>query len=760
MGDQVEAQQAARGHGYREYASYIGHTIDPGGASGKVDIKELFYILRRRRWLLFMIITMFVIGAIGFISTQEDKFRAEAVVQINTRNMNVVDIEAVMQGISSDESAVKSEVDILTSRYLVGRVVDRLNLIEDPEFNELLRPKGIKEKVEDYIYSILPLPKHAEKEVSKQEQVRIARTGVIDNVLKELEVRNKYRSYTIVIDFTSKSAKKSADIANTLVDEYLNDQLEIKFQATKKANEWLNKRLEELRNKVRISEQRVQLFREKYDLTESKDGDTVADQQLSELNSQLIMARTEYALAEAKLDNIKKIVNDGGDVESAAEVLNSLLIQKLREQEASVLRKEGELATRYGARHPKMINVRAELRDLRNKIQSEISKIVSNLENEVEIAKLRQNTLEDSLAGLKKTVDKSGRAGVQLSELMRQAQANRTLYESFLTRFKETSGSQDLEQSDARMISAAEPPIERSWPKNATILFLAVAIGTIFGLIVIAIIEHFDNGFKNAGHLERITAMHAIGMIPTFRTRRKQRDVDHIVENVTGAFAESIRSVRTAVHFSNPDNPPQVMMVTSSVPNEGKSMFSLSFARQMAKSGQKVLLVDADLRRPSIAKMMELEGDLVGLEGLLTNSEESEQGGKKNPMWVDPDTGLYILASSNSTTSSQELLGAKKMKALVEKWRTEFDYIVFDTPPVMALSDALTLSTLCDTSLFMVRWDETPREVVLTALKKIRAVDMKIAGLVMTRVNVDKHSKYGGYADQAYYYGKYKEYYS
>jgi len=670
-------------------------------SNSDINIRDIISILLRRKWVIIGII-MLVVFLTGFgLSYVTPKFTSGAVMQINSRGIKTVDIEAVVAGLSTEEAAVSSEIDIITSRYLIGRVVDKLNLTEDSSFissKELGFVKYIKEI--PIIKDIFQFGKKDNQILPEEEKIRRIRVGVVTKLLSDLKVTSKTKSYTIKIKFISESPIKAALVANTVADEYLVNQLEVKFNETQRVNTWLNERIEELKKKVKFSEKAVQWFKEKHGLMETK-GDTITDQQFSELNTQLILAKAKRAETQARLNSIVSDVNSRG-IESVTEVLNSPLIQNLRRQEIELSRKASDLSTRYGYKHPKIINIKAEKKEIIKNIDREIGKIIKSLRNEVEIAGARVKTLEENLNSLQKDLKTSGRAEIQLAELEREMNANQTLYQSFLSRFKETTQEQELNQADARIISPAEIPIVPSYPRKFLVLMVGFFAGLAISIAVVALIEHLDNGIRTPEDLEKIYGIQCVGMIPTIKSKRPQ---DKVVKSQSSLFAETIRSVRTAIHFSNPDNPPKVVMVTSSVPQEGKSLFSMSLARLTANAGCKVMLIDCDLRKPSIAKSLGKKDFKHTLGSILTSENYDFY-------CEDEETGMHFIPSLANTPNSQELLSSKRMETLIEKLSHKYDLIVLDTPPIMALADSLTLSELADAVIFITRWEETSKDLV------------------------------------------------
>ncbi len=708
-----------------------------------MDLREASLLLQRRLRLILSVTAAGALLALLIALLMTPQYRADAVVMQNSRQTRILDLGSVVSGLPSENTALRTEIDIITSRAVVDRVIRKLDLAQDSELN----PRT-------WISRLNPI-RWFKSGPSSEEEIAHERAIITKNIAGRLRVSNDGRSYSIHISFDSRDPKKAALIANTFADEYLIDQLEAKYETTARANKWLDERLGVLKQQVEVAEKAVEEFRQKTKLIEIQ-GSTVATRQMEDINSQLVAARGQTSQAEARLRNIKNLLQSKGGVDSAADVLNSPLIQRLREQEAEVRRQEAEMAVRYGSLHPKMIKIQAEYRDLQNKIAEEVRKVAQSLENEVDIARAKEGQLEKELHSLEKRAGVEMKDSVTLRQLQREADANRTLYESFLARFKQTNAQQDMQMPDARIIARADPPITPAFPQKALFMLVGAILGGVLGILLAYLVEYFDRGFRSAPQVEEMTGFPVVGMVPSLEGVSGRSAEDYVVEKPLSSYSEALRTVRTAIHFSNVDHPPKTVMVTSAVPGEGKTTFCLSMGRSLAKAGNKILLIDADLRRPRIADVTGLgnTNSSGGLAALLSGEKSFKEVVKPDPV-VD---GLDIIPAASKAPNAQDLLGSHQMQKILQETAQKYDLVIVDTPPILAVSDAAMAARAVDTTLFLIRWAATPRDTVVQALKQLKTFNCKVAGVVMLQVDVAEHAKYGdGYS---YYHKNYSEYYA
>ena len=693
-------------------------------------------IKRRKNVILGCIAVITLIGAV-IVFGLVPRYTAESSIILDGRKTQIVDTQAVLSGLPADTAVVHSEVEVLQSSDIAEQVAKKLNLILLPEFNpRLASVQGIRAVIIPFRWLAGEVAELFGSEPTTPATLLQSDLDEATRILQsQTTIFNDGRSYVLKIRVESQNAKLATDLANTYIDVYLNAQLEAKFDAVQRANTWLNDRLADLRTKAETTDRAVQQFGAAHNLTPSH-GDSVNSQQLSELNTQLVLSTADLAEKDANLKQVQTSLKTRG-VSAAAQVLSSPLIQNLREQESTLMTHEADLATRYKPEHPAMINIKAQERDLDRKIQDEMERIVHGMEGDVVASQAKVDTLRTS-----------NEAQVQFHELQREADANRALYENFLNRYKETSQQQDIQEADARIVSRAVIPVTPSFPRKIPLIGGIFIASLMTGVFAAFGMERLDNGFRTGEQFERITDIPVLGLEPDLADVAPH---DIVVERPVSAYSEAIRSIRTSLRYSHVDKPPKIIMVTSSLPDEGKTVFALSLARSVAKSGGRSLLIDCDLRRPSMAKILNID-PTPGLLAVFDGTKDLNKVIK-----VDEPSGMHFIAVASGTPNPQDLLGSNQMKSFLDSLRDQYDLIVLDTPPILAVSDGVVLSHLVDTTIFLVRWAKTPRTVVLGALKTLRTVGGSVAGVVLSRVNLRQHAHYG-YGDPGYYYGYYGEY--
>lgn len=725
----------------------------------ELDLVKLFRTLRRRLNVILSVVVAISALATVAVFQLTPRYTASTQVMIDTQRKDVVNLNDVMSGLGSDSAAIDTEAELIQSRATARRVVEKLSLTDDPEFNPWLQRASWLDAINPlrWIGRLFASSNKAAQQPADEKEAVI--DAAIDIVVAKEDVRRRALTYVIDISFTSPNPEKAARIADAIADAYIVSQLEAKFDATKQANDWLSGRLDELRRQLEASERAVELYKSQNNIVTTQAG-TLTEQQLSELNAQLILARADRAEKHAKYERARQIVQSGGSIESVVDVMQSSVIAGLRGQEAELARKQGDLSAKYGPRHPSILNLESERRDLESQIQNEVRRIVASLSNEAIVADARVNALQKSLDDLQQRTGQNNQAFVRLNELEREATANRTLYESFLGRFKETTQQQDLQMSDARVVARAAVPLSPSFPKKDLFIEIAFALSLLLGVSLAFLLDHLDNGVQTGQQLEGVLNMPHLATVP--RTPREKdadgrpmKPQDYVVQKPLSGFSEALRGLRTALALSNVDKPPRIILFTSALPDEGKTTTALSFARAAAHAGVKTLLIDCDLRHPTVHRALGWERFENGFVECLAGRVQFEDVIRK-----DDQTGLDVLPVASGAANPPDLLSSAQMRRLLDHVAGLYDLVILDSAPVLPVADTRVLALQADKTVFIVKWDATPRDAAASAVKELRSYNVDLAGAVLAQVDTAKLAKYGYGASDGYYYGKYRRYYA
>jgi polysaccharide biosynthesis transport protein len=735
-------------------------------AEKELDLHELFLKLYRRRMAIIGIFVLVMAVTWLNLSQAVPRYTAQTLMVLELRKSSFLNLEELYTGSWVNPSVIGTEIDIIRSASLMERVADELRLERRPEFNPALVQDVQISHIQSFkawikglwspdsgplVEASSPDEESVSEAVSPEEQEKRLRKSIIARLRGGLGVERRQDSYTITISYTCPNPELASLVANTVAEMYILDQLEARFEAARRANEWLAERLEGLRQEVQASEQAVKNVRQQSDMIQARGG-TILDQHLGEVNAQLIQARMKKSRAETRLAQAREIMDRPDGIDTLSEVLDSGSIQQLRSEKASLRRRQVELGQRYGPRHPQMIQMDAEMSDLQKKIKEETDRILKSLENEVQLARAEEQSLLRSLNQLRSEAGQAMEAELQLRELERQSQSSRVLYESYLQRFQETKEQEDLQRPSARIISPAETPSSPSYPRKNRTMTMGMAAGLMFGIMGAFLLETLDRGFRTRDQLEKASGLPVLGMVPLL-SRVKGDPHEYVLKKPFSSLSESVRSIRTAVHLSNVDNPPKSIMITSALPKEGKTSFSLALGRLAAESGTKTLVIDADLRRPMLVKHFPDLTVQAKLEDVLQGKAQIKEAIVK-----DPESNLHLLLSHGNAPAVGEMLGSRRMQDMLKKLREHYELIILDTPPILGVSDAWGLARNVDSVVFLVMWAETPRDTVRAALRQIEMLDIQVGGLVLSMVNLRQQSRYG-YGGHGYYYGKYRKYY-
>lgn len=665
--------------------------------SDTLDLVQLGRTLWRGKLWIAVAVVLFVFAGWYYAwQIAVPRYTAAGAIVLEPQQSTVVDLESVASGLGSDQMSVNTEAEVLMSRRLMGLVVDKLGLMDDAEFNPFLG-------------SETPPPVDAQRDVT------------IRRVTGAFGVTNVRSSYVFRISAVTGTPRKSADLVNALADVYVADQLQVKFDATQAATEWLTERVGSLKLELEQSETAVQDFVADTDLVSTEALEALS-RQIKDTRARLAGLTDTRTRTEAKQADLRTAI-EAGDAEAMAEAGDDFNLRQLVSSGA---------ATRD-------LVARAEV--LLRRWENDLARTVS-----------QADSLAASVAELEARYEEQSADLVRLEQLRREAEASRAIYEYFLTRLKETAVQEGIQKADARVLSYAAVPTAPSEPRKMQVLMLAVMLGLLVGAAAVLTREVLNTGFRTAEQLERETNHTVFGQIPRIQARKRRSVLEYLIAKPTSAAAEAVRNLRTSILLSNVDSQPKVLVSTSAMPGEGKTTVAVALAQNFAGLGQKVLLMEGDIRRRVFDAYFDLEKN-DGLLSVLSGSKSFEAAVQH----VDA-LGVDVLIGGKSTTNAADLFSSERFATLIKGLRKRYDVVIIDMPPVLLVPDTRIVAQISDAVLFSVKWDHTSRAQVAEAIRQFELGGTSITGLVLTQIDPKGMRRYG-YGGRYGAYGAYQSKY-
>ncbi len=691
-----------------------------------VSLGRLFSVIWGRKLFILCVTAGLLCLSSWMILGLPEYYLSTAAVLVGTRD-NVGDPSVSDSKVSTatDSVAIRTQVDLLKSFSLAREVVVQLHLPEAPEFARVISPRP------SLVRTVTGL---ARQLMGRPESPPLDEASTVDLatelLLGKMSFTNDGRSFVINIGARTTDPRLSAGIANAYAQAYIDFTRKVKTDAIAHASSWFDARLSALKDKVNTANSAVQMFRASSGLildrgpspsgTDSSGGVTVAGQQMSQINTQLSLASSVVAEKSASLAQIRAA---GGNLDAIPEVVASPLIQHYREQLADVSGKAAHLAITRSDNDPGMRSLHAEEVDIRGRIAAEVRNIAASVANEASAAQARQDALERQLTALQATVSSQGVSQVRLSQLQSEADAARAIYTSYLNWFERTSNEIGLQQPDAQLVSSGNPAIGPSAPSKRQLMALSLVVSLVVAIALALLRQRAVSGFQTPGQLESETGLPAIGIVPERRALRFGLGG----QGTSRRFDDAITLTRSMLQHRGTAKTPQLILVTSAIPREGKTFFALALARNAAAAGRTTLLIDGDLRRPGIATLLGLPGS-GGLESITT------AGGCKVQTYTGGPQPFDVITAGPGVANPQDLLASHEVQDMLNRARSLYDLIILDAPPVLGFADARVLSTLCDGTLLVVKWSETPQKLVAAAIAALRRYGARIEGAVINQV--------------------------
>jgi polysaccharide biosynthesis transport protein len=698
------------------------------------SIREFVRVLNRRK-IIVLVPTVVIAGiAWAIASVTVPRFAATAALTLAVSKVQIVDREVVSR-LPLESSTIRSELDLIRSRSLNDEVIVKLGLTSNPaaarEAHAWLSPwpyaaRGMRDAVARVFPGIV-----GKDPASTSEFVpMVTQSQLVDWLVGNLNVSNDGRSLTIVVSFTSESPERAAEIANAIAQTYLDDQVLAKNRATMKASDWLGEEVTKIRQQLETSEAAVDDFRRKSGLLEVK-GSTIPAERLADLNAQLSSARQERKRAELKLQAAQE-----SDPQTLPDIAVSPTIQRLRKDLDEINLSMSEIKVRSPSYNLTDLDRRAAM--LRAAIKEEMNRIIAALSSEVQVARKKEAELAQSFQEMEAQLGDAAHSGVRLIQLQREAAANRSIYETFLARYKQAAEQESLSTPDARLISRAEPPEAPVYPNMLRVLLLGTVGGLAIGGGLAFVREGLDRRIHQASNIESMTGIPVFGFLPKVSRWRGPQPQDYPVEDPHSRFCTALARVHAALRAPQSSDRKQIILVTSAQPGDGKTSFCTGLARSLAKSRIRVLVIDADPYRSQVASAF-------GASKFPILGPSAEHPVKLGDLvQADTKSAADFIAAPNPD-DLQLLLHSGGFATLLEEARQAYDVVIIDTPPVMTRTDAALIGRLVDTRLLLVRWGRTSWDEMTAAIGFLRLCRVGLDGIVM--VGVDPGSAgYGQFA--------------
>ena len=760
-----------------EYQPGRGFQDQSNSLSGLLD--RLIGLVRRQFPLLVVIIPFTMALGVVYLMTTPATYMAHAKLLIDSSRVRAAQQRQVgFVDIPIDTTEVETQVEVLKSDNLGMSVINELHLTENPAFVGGTGGEGLLEVVVARVEGLFGFGTVSPSDTRSKSE--LARTALA-TLLAQRTVARINETYVLDIGYTALDPNLAAKMANAIADSYITDQLDAKYQSTRRANSWLQDRIKELRAQMTAADNAVFDYKEKNKIIDLGGGGgtntnprLLGDEQVAQLNTQLIVARAATAEAEARFERINEIINqdvpDAGTVDS----LQSGVIVRLRNQYLDLAARERIFSERYGANHLAVVNLRTQMVELRRSIADELNRIAQSYKSDYEIAKARVQALATNLASVISNAQLTNRDRIGLRDLESTAQVYHTVYDNFLNRYMEATQQQSFPITEARVISTAAPPNYKSSPNTHKVLVLAAFLGVLLGFAAGLLREAVDRVFRTRHQVEEILRTNCLAVLPRLTTSaaivphasddaqglHEQQPMSgkrfvtdgrgffsRVIEEPRSLFAEGFRSIKVAADIASAIKENKIIGVTSSVPKEGKSTIASNLAELMAHAGKRVILIDGDLRNLTLSRGL-ARGATTGLLEVLAGQFDLQ-----HVVYTDSRSGLTFLPAviDSRLAHTDEILASKMFKRLLDGLRQDYDYIIVDLPPLAPVSDARATAGIIDSYIYVIEWGRTRINVVQHQLAAAPELYDRLLGVVISKANLKVLTRYEQYYGRNYY---------
>jgi len=708
----------------------------------EIDLAAYFRILSIHKWSIMGFSIFITLLTTLVVFSMDPVYEATVTILIESQEENIVSIEEVYGIPGAIDEYFETQNQILQSRFLAEKVIDALNIPMHQEYDPEQQEPGLLQAVLSWFTVYF---KGDEDVVVPDYAIRNSIVGKFRKNLKVAPIRN---SQLIEVTFESRDPELSATVPNKLANLYIYSDLDVRLNMTERATDSLTERMAELKVDLQESEKSLQTFRDKEKLLDLGGVDTLAEKELDEITVELVQARRNRIGAETLYRQVSAL--KGQPVEafgSIPAVLKDVGLQQARNSKSEAELKVSEFSKRYGPKFPLMIAAKAELETATKNLNKHVLNVIDSIKREYEVARAKESHLIGEMNRTKRNVGEINRKGGQLQSLERDVEANRNIYETFLNRFKETSAVSNIQPVHARVIDPAMLPSGPSKPKKSLIILIALVLSLIIASMIAFLIEALDNTMEDGQDVEERLQLSVLGILPKLSIWRNKdvRLLRYFTDNNHTPFAENIRTIRSGILLSDLDDKQKVVLITSSVPSEGKSMTAVNLALALGQMSN-VLLIDCDLRRPSIKEVFGLNANSIGLSHFMLGTHTLEEA-----IHTFKSERINVMPVGNVPPNPLEMLSSQRFAKGLETLKQKYDHIVIDSPPAVSVSDAIVLSQLVNQVIYLIKADVTPYQLAQDGIRRLLKVNAPIVGAVLNQVSPPRKSaRYGHYYS---YYG-------
>ena len=706
----------------------------------KLDFVEYWKSVSKRKWAIlgFGFTVAMLAAVIVFVMTPV--YRSTVTLLIDASKSKIVSIDEVYSGFSDNHDYFLTQVEILKSPDIALRTIVKLKLWDNPEFDPRKKEATLLHKFLTTIGAVEDAPKTWDEESLAK--------AVLPKFTSQLNIDPVRLSLLVKVNFESTDKNLAATIANAMANSFIDADMDVRFQMTQRASTWLEERMTGVREKLDAAEKRLQAYRDQAGIVDIKtDAQNGAGRQIEEVTQKLVETRLHRAEAENAYNQIKNAPK-GADLSSLPAVVRNPVVGDAIKQLSEAERKLSEVSQRYGSEHPKYVQAEGEVKAQRENLKRQIDTVVQSVTREYEVAKGTEKMLEQTLSQAKGSVQGINRKEFQLNILQRDVDSNQEIYDLFLKRAKETNVSGDLQNPVARIVDQAKSNGTPVKPQKIQIVAIAFVVGLLVAVVASLLIDLLDNTLKSTADVESRLKQPLLTTLPLLAKKEADRSstAHMFLEDPKSLYSESVRTARSAVLLSSIDLTNRILLVTSSVPGEGKTTFSINLAVAHSHT-KKTLLIDADMRRPAVAKGLDFEAHSAGLSDLVAGTASL-----KDCIKTIPGCDLHVITTGTSVPNPLEIILSQRFKDTIAELSKIYEIVIIDSPPVELVSDALVLSKMASGVIYVVKALDTPYQLARKGLLRIRRAEGKVLGVVLNHLDFKKAEKYyGEYSG----YGKY-----